>query len=101
MTMLSKLAVAAALAAIASPVFAQSFDPDLGTGNLVPFSYAPIAAPRDHVTVRRTDAATFARRRKGLDAFAMVPTVPPSDDPNDPALTGGGSLGYNRMLLLH
>ena len=92
MTILSKFALAAGLAAIAvaSPVFAQSFDPDLGTGNLAPFQYATTATPH---------AGTV--RSRGIDAFAMVPRAESSLDPSDPALTGGGSLGYNRMLQVY
>jgi hypothetical protein len=101
MTMFSKIAVAVALAAFTSPGFAQSFDPDLGTGNLVPLSHAPIAPRHDKATARLMDEAGFARRQNGFDAFAMSPATQPNLDPNSPALAGGGSLGYNQMLLLH
>jgi hypothetical protein len=117
MTMFSKAAIAAALAVgavttVASSSFAQSFDPDLGTGNVVVApAYVLRPEPRAQVAgaeaaVRRRDAAKFAapkfaRRRKGADAFAMAPGAQPSTDPNDPAMTSGGSLGYNRLLLVH
>jgi hypothetical protein len=35
------LTTLAALTVIATPAFAQSFDPDNGTGNVLPFAYAP------------------------------------------------------------
>ena len=35
------LTTLAMLTVFATPVFAQSFDPDNGTGNLLPFAYAP------------------------------------------------------------
>ena len=34
----------------------------------------------------------------GLHAFAMVPRGAAGGNANDPALTGGGSAGYNEML---
>jgi hypothetical protein len=78
----------AALSVIATPVFAQSFDPDNGTGNVLPFSSAPTTPQNKKIVVRRS----------GLNAFAMVPRTPPVSNPNDPAAAGGGSLGYNELL---
>ena len=37
------LTTLAVLTVVATPAFAQSFDPDNGTGNVLPFSYAPTA----------------------------------------------------------
>jgi hypothetical protein len=82
------LTTLAVLAAFATPAFAQSFDPDVGTGNLVPFAYMPTAAQNHKI----------ARRQSGLHSFAMVPGPGSAFNPNSPALTGGGSLGYNEML---
>jgi hypothetical protein len=87
-TILTTLAV---LTAVATPVFAQSFDPDLGTGNLQPFAYAPITQQKP---VQKMKAAA---RQSGLRAFAKV-GVPSASNPDSPELTGGGSLGYNQML---
>ena len=100
MTTISKLALVAAIAAagIASPALAQSFDPDAGTGNVLAFSYAPMGAPNDTVAARQTNHGKIARRQNGLHAFAMVPGGAASGDANDPALTGGGSIGYNQTL---
>lgn len=98
----SKLALAAAMAAttMATPASAQSFDPDAGTGNVLSFSFAPVAAPHDHVAARESRRRGVAARRNGVDAFAMVaPPGVPAANSNDPALTGGGSLGYNQLLL--
>jgi hypothetical protein len=99
MTKFSTLAVIATVAAvaIALPASAQSFDPEAGSGNVVPFSYAPIAARNDTVAVRQTSHAKVARQ-SGLHAFAMVPRGSADGNSNDPALTGGGSTGYNEML---
>ena len=48
---------------IATPTFAQSFDPDNGTGNVITFSHKS-TAPQDDKTVVR---------QSGLHSFAMVP----------------------------
>jgi len=82
------LTTLAALTVIATPAFAQSFDPDNGTGNVLPFSNAPTAPHNNKIVVRRS----------GLNAFGMVPRTPSGSNPNDPALVGGGSFGYDEML---
>jgi hypothetical protein len=99
MTKFSTLAVIATVAAvgIASPALAQSFDPEAGSGNVVPFSYAPIAAQNDSVAVRQSSHANVARHN-GLHAFARIPGGSADGNANDPTLTGGGSAGYNQML---
>jgi hypothetical protein len=99
MTKFSTLAVIATVVAvgIASPALAQSFDPEAGSGNVVPFSYAPIAAQNDPVAVRQSSHANVARQN-GLHAFARIPGGSAGGNANDPALTGGGSAGYNEML---
>ena len=100
MTTISKLALIAAIAAagIASPALAQSFDPEAGSGNVAPFSYGPDPVQRDAVAVRPSSQGKIAARRNGLHAFAMVPRSAADGNANDPALTGGGSAGYNEML---
>lgn len=100
MTKFSTLAVIAAVAAVASalPASAQSFDPEAGSGNVLSFGYAPIAAPNDTVAARPGTHAKVVARQDGLHAFAMVPRGSADSNANDPALTGGGSAGYNEML---
>jgi hypothetical protein len=100
MMTISKFALIAAIAAagIASPAWAQSFDPEAGSGNVVPFSYAPITAQNDAVAARQKSQGKVAARTNGLHAFAMVPRGAADGNANDPALTGGGSAGYNEML---
>jgi hypothetical protein len=91
-----------ATAASALPASAQSFDPDAGTGNIVPFNAAPPAPQIQHMAAARpTSRATVAAREAGLHAFAMIPGAPGGRggaSTYDPALTGGGSLGYNQNL---
>jgi hypothetical protein len=100
MTIISRLVLVAAIAAagIASPALAQSFDPEAGSGNVVPFSYAPNPAQNNTAAVRRSNYGRIAARQNGLHAFAMVPRGSVGGNSDDPALTGGGSAGYNEML---
>ena len=90
MTTISKLALIAAIAAagVASPAWAQSFDPEAGSGNVVPFSYAPITAQNDTGAARQKSQGKVAVRANGLHAFAMVPRGAADGNANDPALTG-------------
>ncbi|MGB6997380.1 MAG: hypothetical protein WBD96_07460, partial [Pseudolabrys sp.] len=57
------LTTLAVLTVIATPAFAQSFDPDNGTGNVLSFGNSPIALQNDKITVRQS----------GIRAYAMVP----------------------------
>jgi hypothetical protein len=99
MTRISKLAlIAAVTAVIATPAFAQSFDPENGTGNVLSFS-TPSAVQNVKVAARHTSQDKIAARRNGLHSFAMVPGAAAGSNANDPAQTGGGSTGYNQMLL--
>ena len=116
----SKLAVIAVLVAmsVASPALAQSFDRSSGTGNELPFAYGPggtkpawtVAPESEQIAVRQSNAGKVAVRQIGRNTFAAVPgrglydyaAVPfasGSDAANSPAATGGGSTGYNEMLL--
>jgi hypothetical protein len=78
------LTIVGLLTVIATPAFAQSFNPDRGTGNVLPFAYA-------------ADAQSNAYA-KGDDAFAMAPGEKTNLDTYSPANTGGGSEGYNWYL---
>ena len=100
MTKFSTLAVIAAVAAVASalPASAQSFDPEAGSGNVLSFSYGPTDGQNDIVAGRPAKPGKVTARQNGLHAFAMVPRGGATGNANDPALTGGGSAGYNQML---
>jgi opacity protein-like surface antigen len=81
--------VAVAASVMATPAFAQSFDPDAGTGNVLSFSSEPTAQHNNKI----------AGRQSGLNAYAMVPgTSRSASDSNNPAATGGGSEGYNQLV---
>jgi hypothetical protein len=75
MTSMSKFAIIAAVAAVsmASPAFAQSFDPEVGSGNVLPFNYAPNDVQPGKVAVLHGSHSKIAARQNGLHAFAMVP----------------------------
>jgi hypothetical protein len=53
--------------------------------------------------VRRRRSEAYAVRRHPPAAYNVIPSygyAPTQADPNSPAMTGGGSLGYNQMLLI-
>ena len=95
--MISKWKVAAiiittvAKMAFVSPAFAQSFDPEIGTGNVLMLN--------NQATVPHEQAAIH---RSGIDALAMAPRVQAGVvTSEDPANTGGGSIGYNENLRVY
>jgi hypothetical protein len=85
----------------ASPALAQTINGGDEIGNVSPFSYQPAASD---AAIRHAGAR--ATRRNGLDAYAMerrpqsnsTPRARMPVDSADPALTGGGSIGYNELL---
>jgi opacity protein-like surface antigen len=104
----------ALLTVIATPAFAQSFDPENGTGNVLSLQSGSTATRNDRFAVRqhglhaqamvqrtRTQNHRFAVRQNGQDAQAMVPRTLSAPNSNSPASTGGGSLGYNEMLRIY
>ena len=86
------LAALTVLGALAQPVSAQSFCTCDGTGNVLKFTNNPI-------TFQNPAPGRAGFGQVGLNAFAMVPA--PSGratSSDDPAATGGGSVGYNENL---
>jgi hypothetical protein len=57
------LTTLAVLTVLATPAFAQSFDPDNGTGNVLSFGATPTVPQNDKITVRQS----------GIRAYGMVP----------------------------
>ena len=82
------LTTLAVLTVIATPAFAQSFDPDNGTGNVLPFSNTATATHHEKSAVNHN----------GTRAFASVPGFGSVGSPDAPQATGGGSAGYNETL---
>jgi len=109
------LIAAAAAVAIGSPAFAQNYLNEMGTGDLHPIinqAYSRSSAPswtfaseRHYDRGARSYASTRHHNRdswgfvaspyNGQRAYAMAG----HRNPNHPALTGGGSIGYNANLL--
>jgi hypothetical protein len=85
------LTTLAALTITASAASAQSFCTCDGTGNVLKFTNNPIPY-ENHAPV------IAAARPSGLHAFAMARERGARVNSDDPAVTGGGSLGYNELL---
>jgi hypothetical protein len=85
----SKLALIAAIAVmtVTSPALAQSYDPSVGTGNVLPFEYGTGATKQRSVAVPPQNDQIAAGRSR-LHAFARVPRGERSDDDYDPATSG-------------
>jgi hypothetical protein len=79
---------------ISFPAYAQSFDADNGTGNLISAITAPAPEVTGSVTRKSgTEAYAMSARRK-VNAEASYAAEPAHQDNG----TGGGSAGYNEML---
>jgi hypothetical protein len=82
--------VALGTAVLATPAFAQSFNPGFGTGNVLPFN-GPTAS-------QNVNAA--ASHQSGRRLYDSAQSDPASSNQSAPAATGAGSAGYNEMLLI-
>ena len=69
---MKRILVAAALLAIASPALAQSYDPDLGSGNLDAAAYASDSHAQAHTRTHPVRHRTV-RRASPSQAYAQVP----------------------------
>ena len=85
---MKRLLATLTVTAISTPAFSQSFCTCDGTGNVLPFSHKGTDPQNDRT----------ALRQGALRAFAAAPGAGLIADPNAPAATGGGSVGYNEML---
>ena len=81
------LTTLAVLTVITTPAFAQSFDPDNGTGNVLSFSRESTARQADKTAVRCSGLHSFGSWTRLDFQFA-----------NSPEVTGGGSFGCNEMF---
>jgi hypothetical protein len=61
------LTVMTLLTVIATPAFAQSFNPKDGTGNVLPFAYAPHNADNGHAAFAQAPEAS-ARAERNVSA---------------------------------
>ena len=96
---MTALAAVAALS-IASPAFAQAFDPDYGTGHSISTYYDSEGALHLGTASKGTQVAMqqkrIAPRRGGESAFAMLPGGVGGSF--DSSATGGGIIGYDESL---
>jgi hypothetical protein len=83
--------VALGTAVLATPAFAQSFNPGFGTGNVLPFGNGPTASENVNAAVSH---------QSGRRLYDSVQSDPASSNQSAPAATGAGSVGYNEMLLI-
>ena len=77
------LALAGFAAAGTAPALAQSFNPEIGPGNSVQFSYGQTPQTKQ-----------LAARQNGLNAFALVPRASSASESSDWSTTGRGSIGH-------
>jgi hypothetical protein len=81
------LIAALAVLSLSSPAFAQS--------------YGVNAAENGPMGIQRQTRPLFhSVRQHRRQLYDMAPSGLPAGDPNSSAQTGGGSLGYNQMLLI-
>ena len=66
------LTVLAALAVIVTPAYAQSFDPDNGTGNVLWFGAKPTARQNDKITVRQSGIRANSMNKSRSMAWPTV-----------------------------
>ena len=99
------LAVLALASLVATPALAQSYDPDLGTGNIAPAPYAAAQTPKASkrwlrrratmlrlVRRRRCSPTSFVTRR----ATSSVPIRTSTSDPSCSATTATPSGEHSR-----
>src|SRR5215470_16211278 len=91
-----KLIIAAIALAVAGPVFAQSFDPSIGSGNLAPtiMRTAPGAESAFAQVVTPAPKKAHPVKQKAGTTKQTTGVAAPTN-PNSPAACGGGSAGYN------
>jgi opacity protein-like surface antigen len=86
---MKKFIIAAVLVTgIATPAFAQSFDPDNGTGNIV-WRHAPVT--QNGAVGQNGDSSYASAPKMGFEGNGSIKT-------DDLGRTGGGSPGYNETL---
>ena len=76
-------------AVVATPAFAQSYDHDFGTGNVINTPALEQQAGRDDANSAVAQAPKVSTHKARVQGSA---------DPYSPTETGGGSEGYNWML---
>jgi hypothetical protein len=81
----------AVLTVIATPAFAQSFDPDNGTRNALLFAYTPTDHSGNNAYVRSSANRAYARAVRKTSAFKLRSNAAETDQAQGPfyGVTGG------------
>ena len=85
------LATLAVLTVLATPSFAQSFDPDNGTGNVLLFAHAPTDHSSKNAYARISANGAYAQAPRKTSAFKFRSNAAESDGAQGPfyGVTGG------------
>ena len=78
---------------LSPPAFAQSYNSYVGT------DHGGVNSDENGVNWH-DPPPVYSARSRGRALYDMAPQNPWAREPNSAAATGGGSLGYNRMLLI-
>ena len=87
------LATVALVTALASPAFAQSYDPSIGTGNIAPVPGGQTAWSGSTQGVAGAGASAFARAVPGVDTARGRSVRPAATDDSHAVMSGGRMLG--------
>ena len=68
----------------------------IAAASIGPPAFAQYASQKGHLAVRHSGHVRTAGHRSALSSFASLPR-----SVDDPATTGGGSIGYNESLRLN
>jgi hypothetical protein len=96
-----KIIVAVVLLLSATPAFAQSAWTTGTEASRVAAGYPSPYGQSFYDYAPRINAQRHIASHSGLSAYARVQGFSSSSDANSAAETGGGSLGYNELLLQH
>jgi opacity protein-like surface antigen len=87
------LTIVGLLTVLATPAFAQAYDPDNGTGNVIDEPALEQAGRADASSAYAQAPEKHTNHKTNVDRYS-----PANVDPYSPANTGGGSEGYNWNL---
>ena len=85
------LTTLAVLTAFATPAFAQSFDPDNGTGNVLLFAHPPTDHSGKNAYARSSASGAYAQATPKTSAFKLRSNAAETDGAQGPfyGVTGG------------
>jgi hypothetical protein len=102
--MFKKIIIAAAfVTVIAAPAFAQSFNPEDGTGNVLPFAYAPTDHSGNNAYARSSANSAYAEH-SAKSSYAKAPVATDSESMdviNNGEVVGRDPDPFIRLMLKH